>query len=103
MLSAQISLDHASLGHALTAQLSAIEEKLGSAYGLQTSVTVSNQNSSAGQGSTGGEQQASSRDSFRSVGGAGSSGGNSQQTAAPLDFLVANGASLNPGRLDITI
>jgi hypothetical protein len=39
-LSAQISMDHSALGHALAMHLPAIEEKLGSAYGLQTKVEL---------------------------------------------------------------
>lgn len=39
-LSAQISIDHSALGHALAVHLPAIEEKLGSAYGVQAKVEL---------------------------------------------------------------
>ena len=55
MLSAQISLEHAGLSHALTAQLPEIEKNLGSAYGLQSRVEVRDGSSSAQHGSSRGD------------------------------------------------
>lgn len=62
-LSAQISLNHAELGRALTAQLPEIEKRLGSAYGLPSRVEVRDGSSMSQQGSTG-------RDGGGSQGGA---------------------------------
>jgi hypothetical protein len=62
-LSAQISVDHPELGRALAVHLPAMEQKLGSAYGLQAKVDLNGGNSSAstasGQDSQGGRQQQS--------------------------------------------
>ncbi len=60
-ISAQISLDHSELGRALAVHLPAIEEKLGSAYGLHARVEVRDESaasrSAADSGSQGGASQ----------------------------------------------
>ncbi len=72
-ISAQISLDHTELGRALAVHLPAIEEKLGSAYGLHARVEVrdesaasrpatdSGQQGGASQGQSGGARGGQSR------------------------------------------
>jgi hypothetical protein len=52
-LSAQISLDHSELGRALAVHLPAIEEKLGTAYGLQAKVELREGNQSSASGESG--------------------------------------------------
>ena len=60
-ISAQISLDHSELGRALAVHLPAIDEKLGSAYGLHARVEVRDESaasrSAADSGSQGGASQ----------------------------------------------
>ncbi len=112
-ISAQISLDHPELGRALAVHLPAIEEKLGTAYGLHTRIEVrdggaaSQPAANAGQG--GGNQE--------STGGARGGQGRSGSASSPLSegtavkdvstIPTANGASLaapaERTRLDIRI
>ena len=57
-LSAQISMEHTALGHALAAHLPAIEEKLSNAYGVQAKVELrDNGNSSSAHDSSGAPKQ----------------------------------------------
>jgi hypothetical protein len=57
-IAAQISMDHSALGHALSAHLSAIEEKLSNAYGVQARVDVRDGSTSSGNSSAhSGEKQ----------------------------------------------
>ena len=56
-LSAQISIDHAELGRALSMHLPAIEEKLGQAYGLQARVEVREGSGSSMSADSGQQQQ----------------------------------------------
>jgi hypothetical protein len=57
-IATQISMDHSALGHALSAHLSAIEEKLSNAYGLQARVEVRDGSASSGNSSAhSGEKQ----------------------------------------------
>ena len=101
MLSAQISLNHAELSRALTAQLPDIEKKLGNAYGLPSRVEVRDGSSTAQQGSSqrNGEQ---SQGSFTGVASASSQGlasaGFVSESASTTTYMPAAGA-----RLDILI
>ena len=52
-LSAQISLDHSELSRALAVHLPAIEEKLGSAYGMQAKVELRDSNMPSSSGDSG--------------------------------------------------
>ena len=55
-ISAQISLDHSELGRALAMHLPAIEEKLGSAYGLHARVEVRDESAASRSATDAGQQ-----------------------------------------------
>ncbi len=100
-ISAQISLDHPELGRALAAHLPAIEEKLGSAYGLHARVEVRDESaasrSAADSGQTGGGSQ-------ESEGGA--RGGQSRSGSAALpvkEAAVIQAGSTNLAALSSTL
>lgn len=66
-LSAQISMEHTALGHALAAHLPAIEEKLSNAYGMQAKVELrSNSQSSSTNDSEGSPKQGRHAEGYRS-------------------------------------
>ncbi len=107
-LSAQILMDHSALGSALAMHLPAIEEKLGSAYGLQAKVelrdtatsnsTASDSNSSQSSG----ERRSQGDNTGRPAGGLQSSIGaltSSNFTSSSSSTSMAAGTS----RLDIRI
>ena len=97
-LSAQISLDHAGLSRALTAQLPEIEKNLGSAYGLQSRVEVRDSSSMGQQGSPRGNGESSQR-SVR-----GSATLSQPVSASALDSVTTANYSPAAGmRLDIVV
>jgi hypothetical protein len=111
-LSAQISMDHSALGNALAMHLPAIEEKLGSAYGLQAKVelrdtashsTASDSSSSPSSSSqSSGDRRSQGDSNGRPSGGLQSSIGaltSSNFTSSSTSTSMAAGTS----RLDIRI
>ncbi len=104
-LSAQISLDHSELGRALAVHLPAIEEKLGSAYGVQAKVELresNNPSSSNDSGYSNSGQQ--SREHRQSQGGGptASSGAMLERIAARASFTPVS-TTAAASRLDIRI
>jgi hypothetical protein len=104
-LSAQISIDHSELGRALAVHLPAIEEKLGSAYGVQAKVELRDTNNPSQSNESGysnsGQQ---SRDQRQSQTGAGATGlGAVYQRAASLAVSTTTLAAAGTSRLDIRI
>jgi hypothetical protein len=109
-LSAQISIDHSELGRALAVHLPAIEEKLGTAYGVQAKVELRDSNTPSQSGDSGysnaGQQ---SKDQRQSQGGAaqGSTASvfapetNYTRTNAFTNSTASSAASLS--RLDIRV
>jgi hypothetical protein len=104
-LSAQISMDHSALGHALAMHLPAIEEKLGSAYGLQAKVELRDtaSNSTASDSSSN-----ESRGDRRSQGG--STGTSTAALKSPIGTLTSSNftpsstsMAASTSRLDIRI
>jgi hypothetical protein len=104
-LSAQISMDHSALGHALAMHLPAIEEKLGSAYGLQAKVELRDtaSNSTASDSSSN-----ESRGDRRSQGG--STGTSTAALQSPIGTLTSSNftpsstsMAASTSRLDIRI
>ncbi len=99
-LSAQISLDHAELSRALAIHLPSIEEKLGSAYGLQARVEVRD-NSATSQGDASGRDRSNAQ---------GQGKASSSASLTPSPAVLAMGASRSSSslpaasaRLDIMI
>ena len=99
-LSAQISISHSALGQALAAHLPSIEQKLGSAYGLQARVEVKDSSSSSA-GDSGRQSQDSRQSQTSGSSSTGSSIAGIGMAAAP----AATTTSLLAGssRLDIRI
>lgn len=104
-LSAQISIDHSALGHALSTHLPAIEEKLGSAYGVQAKVelrdtgarsSANNAGSDAGQNS-----QSRSGTPGRSTGQA--SGWKVGSVNSTISSPTLSSSNSSSARLDIRI
>ncbi len=104
-ISAQISIDHAELGRALAVHLPAIEEKLGSAYGVQARVELRESNNPSSSSESGysnsGQQSREQRQSET---------GSSSNTQGAMFDRVANRSTLTPAnmaangsRLDIRI
>ena len=96
-LSAQISTDHAELGRALAMHLPAMEEKIGSTYGLQARLHLHDASSAPSGGSaqqSGGDGQRHSGPSPSSSSGFTVAGG-----SAPLHTSVVS----DTARLDIRI
>jgi len=106
-LSAQISIDHSDLGKALAVHLPAIEEKLGSAYGVQAKVELRDTNNPSQSGESGysnsGQQAKEHRQSQSQAGtSAGGVGTMFGRTAAPARISTTL-MSADTSRLDITI
>jgi hypothetical protein len=104
-LSAQISMDHSALGHALAMHLPAIEEKLGNAYGLQAKVELRD---TASNSAANGSSSSESRGDRRSQGGStGTSTTGSQSTIGALTSSNFTSSSTSmaasTSRLDIRI
>lgn len=103
-LSASISLDHADLGRALAAHLPAIEEKLGSAYGLHAKVELRDSNTSS-QSDSASQQSGGNRQNQQN--------GSSSSSISPSTLPMANMATVatstaaslatDTARLDIRI
>lgn len=104
-LSAQISIDHSALGHALSAHLPAIEEKLGSAYGVQAKVELRDtgaRSSANGAGSDSGQNsQSRSGTPARSTGHA--SGWKVGSMSSTISSSTLSSANSSSSRLDIRI
>jgi hypothetical protein len=99
-LSAQISLDHAELSRALAIHLPSIEEKLGSAYGLQARVEVRD-NSATSQGDASGRDRSNAQ-------GHGKASGSASLTPSPAVLAMSASQSTSSlpaasARLDIMI
>jgi hypothetical protein len=109
-LSAQISMDHSALGNALAMHLPAIEEKLGSAYGLQAKVELrdTTSNSAASDSSSSPSSSSQSSGDRRSQGdsnGRPSGGLQSSIGALTSSNFTSSSTSMAAGtsRLDIRI
>jgi hypothetical protein len=99
-ITAQISIDHSALGHALAVHLPAIEQKLGTAYGLQARVEVRDSGNSSSSNDSGRE----SRPSQQSRGAAGQS--NSAASDGPMSAHTSSpyaSTAASSSRLDIRI
>ncbi len=97
-LTAQISLDHAGLTRALTAQIPGMEAKLGHAYGLQSRVEVRDGSSTAQGGSQGRQpEQQTTHSNFAA------SGGRAGGQSAALLTLPAALVPPSSTRLDVLI
>jgi hypothetical protein len=101
-VSTQITLDHAELGRMLAVHLPSIEQKLGTAYGLQARVELRDSNNLA-NGDTSGSAQNNNRQSQGRSAGTGS-------PAPSTSALIAASAAVNSpslpastSRLDILI
>ena len=86
ILSAQISMDHSALGNAMAMHLPAIEERLGSAYGLQAKVELRD---------TGASSTASDSSSSQSSGDRRSQGGSSGRPSTGLQSSIGALTSSN--------
>jgi hypothetical protein len=99
-LSAQISIDHAALGHALSVHLPAIEEKLGNAYGVQAKVELRDAGNSSTPNDSGREpNQSRSSQGWNGSAQAGTSAGLTSALTSSSQASVASTSS----RLDIRI
>lgn len=104
-ISAQISIDHSELGRALAVHLPAIEEKLGSAYGVQAKVELRESYNPASSSDSGYSNQGQqSRDRRQSEqGGTTVAAGAMFERTAGLSRLTATSLSASDSRLDIRI
>ena len=102
-LSAQISIDHSELGRALAVHLPAIEEKIGSAYGVQARVELRDSNNSASSGDSGysnsGQQSREQRQS--QGGGANASHGVAFKKLAARTNFTQVSTTATVSRLDV--
>ena len=110
-ISAQISLDHSELGRALAVHLPAIEEKLGSAYGLHARVEVRDESAASRPATDSGQQGGGSQEQ---TGGGQSKSGSTVSTVKEGNtvkvgsntFVTSSPSSAAPAersRLDIRI
>ena len=107
-ISAQISIDHSELGKALAVHLPAIEEKLGSAYGMQAKVELRDTNNPSSSNDSGysnpGQQSREQRQSQGSgYATASSTTFDSTASASARTNFTATPAIANTSRLDIRI
>jgi hypothetical protein len=110
-LSAQISIDHSELGRALAAHLPAIEEKLGTAYGVQAKVELRDSNNPSHSGEPGYSNSGQQSKEQRQAQAGGAQAGTAQGAATAIGtemttrmsaFTNAAAAGAGP-RLDIRI
>lgn len=100
-LSAQISIDHSALGHALAAHLPAIEEKLGSAYGVQAKVELRDTGSNSSLNDSSSRESKGNRQAR--TGQAGTSMAVSQSGIGAITSSAYTSTAAGPSRLDIRI